>query len=95
MMIHLSQVIHPLSFRATSLKKSDLLFECEKSFSEALKGREPDRLLNFRFVEEEPPIFLDLAARSAVSAGCPAREGHSRSHLSANIPLGLESPTAC
>jgi len=55
----------------------------------------PDSLLNFRFAEEEPTFFPDLPARSAVSAGCLAREDHGRSQFLASIPLGLEGPTAC
>jgi len=55
----------------------------------------PDRLLNFRFAEEKPPFSPDCAARSAVSAGCLAEEDRSRTNVSANYPIGLQSPTAC
>jgi len=55
----------------------------------------PDRLLNFRFAEEKPPFLPDCAARSAVSAGCLAGEDRSGTNVSANFPLGLQSPTAC
>jgi hypothetical protein len=54
-----------------------------------------DRLLNFRFAEEKSPFSPDFAARSAVSAGCLAGEDRSVTNVSANFPLGLESPTAC
>jgi hypothetical protein len=54
-----------------------------------------DRLLNFRFAEEESPVLPDVAARSAVSAGCLAWEGRSGTIVSASFPLGLQSPTAC